>query len=664
MGVLNHAMKKLLTLFLIGTCAFSTFSQKETSHQCSKRNRFTNGTLKSNSLTVSQIAQTEKYDVHFYSLDIAMNNLVTTVAGTAEIHATAKVALDSALFELFSSFTISQIRVNGTPVAYSRVGSAIKAPVNSATGQAFQIAIDYNGTPPTAVTNPLGGSGMTNASSPSWGNQVTWSLSEPFSAYEWWPCKQSLTDKADSVAVKVTVPSNCKAGSNGILENVVDLGNGTSRYEWKHRHPIDYYLISVAVAKYVEYNVYANPVGAPSPILIQNFIYDNPATLPNFQAEIDETADFIELFSDLFGLYPFADEKYGHCMAPLSGGMEHQTMTTQGFFEKSLTAHELGHQWWGDNVTCASWADIWVNEGFASYSDFLMIENLYPAEKNQYMLDVHNSVMDQPDGSVYVLDSLNEGRIFSGRLTYDKGSAIVHTMRFMLNDDATFFQALKNYQIEFKDSVAKGLDVKQALEDASGLDLTNMFNEWYFGEGYPIYSARWNSIGNDLMLEISHTTSMPSVTPTFTNPIQMRFTRSGMGDTIIRFDITDNLDQFFVPNVGVVTNLATVDPNNWVVNKVGTKVFDPNFLLGINAVDPYSLVSVYPNPTSDLVKIDLPKESWNSNVKIMDLNGRLLEKIVLNESTEISLAKYVSGTYLFVVESNGIIVKVDRVVKK
>ncbi|MCH2231983.1 MAG: hypothetical protein MK105_16730 [Crocinitomicaceae bacterium] len=221
--------------------------------------------------------------------------------------------------------------------------------------------MDYDGIPPNGATNPLGGAGMTNGSSPSWGNQVTWSLSEPFSAYEWWPCKQSLTDKADSVGIKITVPSTCKAGSNGVLENVVDLGNSLTRYEWKHRHPIDYYLVSVAVAQYVEYNVYANPTGAASPILIQNYIYDNPATLNNFQNDIDETVDFMELFAELYGPYPFEDEKYGHCMAPLSGGMEHQTMTTQGWFAKSLTAHELGHQWWGNNVTCASWADIWVN---------------------------------------------------------------------------------------------------------------------------------------------------------------------------------------------------------------------------------------------------------------------------------------------------------------
>ena len=175
---------------------------------------------------------------------------------------------------------------------------------------------------------------------------VVWSLSEPFSAYEWFPCKQSLRDKADSSFVAVTVPDTCKAGSNGVLINTVPLGNGFTRYEWKNKHAIDYYLISVAVAKYIEYSFYANPVGAPNPILIQNFIYDNPQTFIYFEDEINETGDFIELFYDLYGPYPFEDQKYGHCMAPIGGGMEHQTMTTQGSFSKGLTAHELAHQWW------------------------------------------------------------------------------------------------------------------------------------------------------------------------------------------------------------------------------------------------------------------------------------------------------------------------------
>jgi aminopeptidase N len=264
-------MKNYLPI-LLAVLSFASFAQKENHMYCSKRDRFSNHQMKSASLSVAQIAETERYNVHYYGLDVKMNHLSTAIEGTVEIHATANELLDSALFELFQSFTISQITVNGIPSAYSRVLSAIKVKVNASAGSNFVIKIDYNGTPPTAQTNPLGGAGMTNDFSPSWGNQVTWSLSEPFSAYEWWPCKQSLTDKADSCSVKITVPNVCKAGSNGKLINVVPLGNGNTRYEWKHRHPIDYYLISVAVAKYVEYNVYANPAGSTGPVLIQNYI--------------------------------------------------------------------------------------------------------------------------------------------------------------------------------------------------------------------------------------------------------------------------------------------------------------------------------------------------------------------------------------------------------
>jgi aminopeptidase N len=656
-------MNKLIIGTLTVLLSFSYFAQDESSTNCSKRDRFKNQQLKSNALSVSQIVETEKYDVHFYALDVAMTNLTTSIDGTAEIHATARQTLDSALFELFNTLAITAIRVDGSPVQFSRNLSAVKAPVNKVAGESFVLSIDYNGTPPDATTNPLGGAGMTNDNSPSWGNQVTWSLSEPFSAYEWWPCKQSLKDKADSCEVKITVPNTCKAGSNGLLKNVVDLGNGTSRYEWKHRHPIDYYLISVAVAKYVEYNVYANPVGSTNPVLIQNFIYDNPATLNNFQADIDETADFLELFSELFGLYPFADEKYGHCMAPISGGMEHQTMTTQGFFEKSLTAHELGHQWFGDNVTCASWADIWVNEGFASYSEQLMLENLYPAEAAQNMLNVHDNVKSQPNGSVYVLDSLNEGRIFSSRLTYDKGSAIVHTMRFVLNNDTQFFQALKNFQQDFGDSVAIGTDIQHALEAESGLDLSNLFSEWYFGQGYPTYSTKWNTISGKLHLKINHTTST-AVTPLFTNPIEIKFSRSGMPDTTIRFDIQSNSENFIIPAAGTITGVAAVDPNNWVVNDAGNNIYDPNFLASLEETNLPNQICIFPNPSRDKVKIDFTIDG-DYELLISDIQGKEILRGSCNKEITIDVSALSKGTYLILLsdKSKGLLKKEKLIVE-
>jgi len=635
-----------LSLFLISVIAISsTYAQREDNNYCSKR-RSTEYPTKSASLSVGQIAETEKYDVHFYALDIAMNNVVTDVAGTGEIHGTTVVALDTVLFELHSNFSITQIRLDGSPASFNRTGSAVKVPLNATAGTDFVVAVDYNGTPPTAGTTPFGGAGMTAASSPTWGNRVVWSLSEPFSAYEWWPCKQSLTDKADSSQVKITVPDTCMAGSNGLLENVVDLGNGFKRFEWKHRHAIDYYLVSVSVAKYIDYTIYANPVGAPAPIMIQNFIYDNPATLTNFQTRINETADFIELFYELYGPYPYEDEKYGHCMAPLSGGMEHQTMTTQGFFEKGLTSHELGHQWWGDHVTCASWCDIWVNEGFASYSEYLMLENLYPAEKDQHMFDVHDNVMSQTGGSVWVLDSLNENRIFSGRLTYDKGASIIHTMRYLINDDVQFFSALRSFQTAYSDSTAKGIDLKEHLEAETSVDLAPFFEQWYFGEGYPTYSVRWNQVGNNAYVQISHNSSKPTVTPTFTNPIDLKFTRPSMPDTTIRFNISSNQDLFLVENIGQINNSITIDPMNWVINKTGTIQNDPN-LLGIDETEISGIV-LYPNPVEDLLHIKGDKTQYD--YLIYDMRGQLVMKGSADAS--INVHSLSGGSYI--VELNGL----------
>jgi aminopeptidase N len=639
-------MIKSLSFFFVFSIALMTQAQENTAH-CSKRTKHTNS-LKSATLSVAQIAETEKYDVHYYSLNLNMTNTSTYLAGTVEMQAKARVNLDSAMFELFPTFTITEIRVNGVPVTYSRSQSALKVPVNIVAGGNFKIDTDYFGNPPTAATNPLGGGGMTYATSQSWGNHVVWSLSEPFSAYEWFPVKQSLRDKIDSCAVKITVPDSCKAGSNGVLENVVNLGNGFTRYEWKHRHPIDYYLISVAVAKYVEHNLYANPVGAPAPILIQNYIYDNPQTLPNFLDEINETADFSELFYDLYGPYPFEDEKYGHCMAPISGGMEHQTMTTQGFFEKTLTAHELGHQWWGDNVTCASWSDIWVNEGFASYSEYLMLENLYPNEKVQHMTDVHNNVMTQTGGSVWFADSLNENRIFSGRLTYDKGAAIVHSLRYLVNNDALFFNTLRAFQTDFADSVAFGVDVRDKFMETTGLDLTPFFEQWYFGEGYPTYSIRYRQVGTDLLMQISHTASKPSVTPTFTNPIDVRIFRQGLADTTIRFAITSNDELFTVPFSGTVTGNMAIDSKNWIVNKVGSITQDNTISLIENK--PIEELQIIPNPNNGIFSIS--NLDVNSLIDVYRMNGQKVLSKSISTNEQVDLRAFGKGTYLIEIQSN------------
>jgi aminopeptidase N len=636
-------MKSIYAFILFVFWVNSIFSQ-ENRTSCSKRDRFKNQHLKSNTLTVSQISESEKYDVHFYQLDLNMTNTSTYLAGTARIDASVNQTLDSALVELYPTLAISEIRLNGVPTSFSRIGTAVKAYVGASSGQTFSLEIDYSGNPPTAQTNPLGGSGITAGSSPSWGNKVVWTLSEPFSAMEWFPCKQSLTDKADSSFVSITVPDTCKAGSNGVLTSIDTLGNGFLKFNWQHRHPIDFYLISIAVAKYVDYSFYVNPIGAPQPILVQNYIYNNPQTLPNFLDEINETGDFIELFYEDFGPYPFEDEKYGHCMAPISGGMEHQTMTTQGFFEKKLTAHELGHQWWGNNVTCASWCDIWINEGFASYSEYLMLENLYPAEKAQHMVEVHQNVMSQSGGSVWVLDSLNEARIFSGRLTYDKGAGIIHTLRFLINNDSLFFAGLRAFQLAYKESTAKGVEFKDFMATYTGINLDIFFEQWYFGEGYPTYSVRWKQADQNVLVEISHSASKPSVTPTFTNDIQLFFNRIGQSDTIIRFPITSNTEFFTIPNIGILssTSTITVDPSNWIINNTGTIIQDNS--LAVSDITKNEEILISPNPNSGIFTIANLKEK--AQINVIDMFGKIVKKVDFEPSTFLNLKELESGNYL------------------
>jgi hypothetical protein len=319
-------------------------------------------------------------------------------------------------------------------------------------------------------------------------------------------------------------------------------------------------------------------------------------------------------------------------------------MTTQGFFEKKLTAHELGHQWWGNNVTCASWCDIWINEGFASYSEYLMLENLYPAEKAQHMLDVHQNVKTQTGGSVWVLDSLNESRIFSGRLTYDKGAGIVHTIRFLINNDSLFFEGLRAFQLAYSESTAKGIDFKNFMETFTGINMDSFFEEWYFGEGYPTYSVRWKQEGQDVLLEISHSTSKPSVTPTFTNDIEIFFNRTGQADTIIRFPITSNLEFFTIPNLGTLSTTSTmnIDPANWIINNSGSIVQDNSLI--INELITKDDLVIVPNPNNGIFTID--NLDSKAEINVYDMFGKIVKKFSFEPNSSINLTDLEKGNYL------------------
>ena len=275
-----------------------------------------------------------------------------------------------------------------------------------------------------------------------------------------------------------------------------------------------------------------------------------------------------------------------------------------------------------------------------------MLENLYPGEQGPFMQQVHNSVMNQAGGSVWVLDSLNESRIFSGRLTYDKGSAIIHTLRYEMNNDTLFFDALRAFQVAFKDSTSTGIAFKNFMENFTGMDLTPFFNQWYFGEGYPTYSVQWNQSGDDVAIEISHTSSMQSVTPTFTNDIDLRFIRQGQSDTIIRFNINSNANQFSIYNIGTLTGSIGVDPKNWIINKVGSITENPNLNVGMESNLEVKNMHLFPNPSNGeftIQNIPLNAQSF----EIFDQSGRFILTQKVTKDGLIRLNDLSDGTYIF-----------------
>lgn len=633
-------MKYLILIF-----SLITLQANAQQHQCAvAKQASAKRSLMGKSASTGQQDLMNKYDVTFHHLKLNVERDTTYISGSVRtIAKVAAASMDTFGVELHHQHTVdSMVLSNGGSRTVTRENdfAYIVLPSTRIAGQVIDVTIYYHGDASVTAGAAIG-AGFSTGKSGRWGNQATWSLSQPYSAYEWWPCKQSLQDKIDSVFTDVVTSNENKVGSQGLLKAVVALPGNKVRYEWKSFYPVDYYLISVAVAKYVEHKTYAHVNG--DSILILDYVYDNPQTLITYKPVLDQTASMIEAFSAHFGTYPFAMEKYGHSMAPFSGGMEHQTMTSIGVIDFSIVAHELGHQWFGDHVTCKTWKDIWLNEGFATYVEYLAAEWLMPENKDQEMLDNHNRIMQAPGGSVWFEDTTVVSRIFDSRLTYAKGGAFIHTLRFEVNNDSLFFAFITKYQQQFGYATANTLEFKALLEQMTGSNFTQTFNQWFYGEGYPTFNLKWNQVGDSLYF-ISTQVSSSTTTPLFVTPIEFRVKRT-QGDTVIKV-FQQQGEQFYRMGIkGMITNME-VDPNNWLINQA-TVLKDIN----INGNNELGLAKTnfrfYPNPASSSVTIEsmsLPME----NVQLWDISGKLL---LTSTSAVIDLTLFEQGMYILTIKT-------------
>jgi aminopeptidase N len=435
---------------------------------------------------------------------------------------------------------------------------------------------------------------------------IIWTLSQPYGAQDWWPCKNTLDDKIDSLDFTIVCPKGNKAASNGLLVTIDSSEIATISYTWQHRYPVVTYLVAFAITNYAEYTdtVRFND-GRSLPIL--NYVY--PELIADAQSKTPLIFPVMQLFDSLFGAYPFEQEKYGHAQFSRGGGMEHQTISFMSNFDYDLMAHELAHQWFGDKITCNSWQDIWLNEGFATYLTALCYDFLKPNEWVNYIGKIKTDVLKKNDGAVFVADTLNVGRIFDGRLTYDKGAMVLHMLRLTLGD-AVFFSALKNYinQPNLNYGFSSTNVFKAGLESFSGKDLNDFFAQWLYGEGYPIFTIQWKKNGTTQAIEISQQTSSP-ITNHFDIAVPLLFKGAGFEQYALIQPNNQN-STYYIDLPGEATELL-FDPYNQILAKgsvISAGSFDKN-------------VKIYPNPAQNTVTFSSPNLAI-LNIELISTEGK------------------------------------------
>ena len=622
-------MKKTYLLLLCLSIS-SVFAQ----NYLNKTNSIAEAEMKAASqlMNIEVNPHTANYNITYHRLEFTVNPTVKFITGKVFTTYTALSNMTTITFDFANELTASSVKMGTTNLTFVENTNnelIITLPATQVAGTSATVQINYSGVPPANGFDSFVQS--THNSSP-----IIWTLSEPFGARDWWPCKQDLNDKVDSIDVYITAPSQYIAVSNGVETTAPVISGANKTTHFHHGYPIPAYLICMAVTNYTVYNQTGGT--APNTYPIINYIYpENAATT---EPQLDETPNILALYENLFEVYPFHNEKYGHAQFGWGGGMEHTTVSFMVGFGRQLIAHEMAHQWFGDKVTCGSWNDIWLNEGFATYLATLVIENFdgvdaFVTEK-QSMIDY---ITSSPTGNVYLTDTqaTSVNRIFSSRLSYDKGAMVLEMLRFKLGD-ALFFQGLKNYlanpNLAYKYAVTT--DLKSHLEAVYGQDLTEFFNDWIYNQGYPTYTITAQNWGSGQAKFVINQTQSDASVSYFEMPVPVRiYGASGQQADIVLNNTFDGEE--IITTVPFPITSVDFDPERHLIAAASSSV-----TLGNQTFDLDSAISIYPNPSSDVLHIQMPATSTLEKVIVYNNLG---QKVMENATLDFSVSSLSTGVH-------------------
>jgi aminopeptidase N len=584
---------------------------------------------------------TADYDIKYHRFEWTIDPAVRYIDGTVTTYFVPIADNFYHInFELDAALQVQSVSYHGQAVPFMHHQSEGRLEIDFVQllpqGTLDSVVVAYNGVPPTS-----GFGSFRQATHGADQVPIISTLSEPYGAKDWWPCKQDLDDKIDSIDVIIRTPQQYRAATNGLLVSEVTDGNDKI-YHWQHRYPIPAYLIAIGVTNYSVFTDYVT-IQNGQEITLLNYLY--PEQQAAIEPALHATRKSMVLFDSLFGTYPFSEEKYGHAQFDFGGGMEHQTMSFMGGWSFGLQAHELAHQWFGDKITCGSWQDIWLNEGFATYLTGLCYENGYSNYPwQQWKRDKINHITQNSWGSTFVYDTTSVSRIFSSRLTYSKAAMILHMLRWKLGDD-DFFQGIYNYindpGLEY--DYAKTDDLKAHLEAQSGQNLDEFLADWLYGEGYPSYTITWWNTETTIGFQLDQATSHASV-DFFEMPVPLLVRGANGEEQMIVLD-HEFSGQLFERVLGFEPTEVLFDPELWIVSKNNEVMFSATHTEALEALS--AKVRLFPNPVMDQLVIDLE----DTNVKAIQLelwteSGQLLGQYPANDGiTRIAVAHLPAGAY-------------------
>jgi aminopeptidase N len=580
---------------------------------------------------------TQNYDITYHKLEFTVNPASQFITGKVTTTFNAVSNLSTITFDLSNQLTVSSVTQNGSPLTFvqntnNELVITLATVINL--GTSGTVVISYSGTPANGQN--------TFTTTLHNGSPVLYTLSEPYGARDWWPCKQDLNDKVDSIDVYITAPSQYISVSNGIEPETPVINGANKTTHFHHGYPIPAYLIAIAVTNYSVYNQTGGTTPNQYPII--NYIY--PETLASVQTQLDQTPLILNLYESLFEIYPFHAEKYGHAQFGWGGGMEHTTVSFMNNFNRSLIAHEMAHQWFGDKITCGSWKDIWLNEGFATYVATLVIENFDgQAAFENVKTTMTTNITSQTNGAVYLTDGelTDVNRIFSSRLTYNKGAMVLNMLRFKLGD-ALFFQGVKNYlkDINLAYKYAKTPDLQSHLEAVYGSSLTEFFNDWIYRQGYPTYTISAQNLGGgQAKFTINQTQSDASVSY-FEMPVPIRVFGTGGQQLDLVLNNTVN-GESFTENVPFTITSITFDPNKNIISKNNTVTLgQENFELNAS--------QLYLNPSNNILTLALSNGITIEKTVFYNVAGQKIKETKTVNTWDVST--WSSGVYFMSVVTN------------